>query len=284
MTYRKPGNTMYKRILVALSGTPFTTVAVRYALELAARHEAQVTGLALRDNSLVQNVGAVPLGGSAAAEGLIERRVQEIEQRIDTEVRQFELTCQRAGIEPKVVRKSEEAGRVLTDLWRYNDLTIIGLRGLFEYGVVKNPTDVVARLISQRVRPILAVAHDYRPIRRVLVAYNGSMGSASAFKSFIRSQLWSDFTVKIVVFNRDDEAHSLLTNAAEYCAAYGHEVKTEHVKCSAPRDELLAHAYAWDADMIVMGARSRTHFIDHILGSMTTQVLRNAEIPIYLTA
>lgn len=274
---------MYKRILVALSGTPFTPVAVRYAVDLATRHGASLTGVALRDTSRVHDVGGIPIGGSAAAMAMADARTQEIETRIDTEIHQFELRCKHAGLQPRIVRRSEETTHLLTDLWRYHDLTVIGLRGLFEYGVVRNPNDVVARLIARRVRPILAVAREHRPIRRVLVAYNGSMGSAGAFKSFVRAQLWPDVEIKIVVFNRADEAGTLLEGAAEYCAAHGYQVQTERVSCESPRHEVLVHAAACKADLVVMGSRSKIHVLDHILGSVTKQVLQNAEIPVFLT-
>lgn len=78
------------------------------------------------------------------------------------------------------------------DLVRYHDMCVVGLHGLFEHGVVPEPRDGLERLVSQGVRPILAVAEQYRPIRRVLVASSGSLESAKTFKHFVHSGLYAD--------------------------------------------------------------------------------------------
>ncbi|MCP4657511.1 MAG: universal stress protein [bacterium] len=275
---------MLKRILVALSGTPFTPVAVKHAVELARRYDAVVTGVTLIDLKRIHVVGAVPVGGGAAAQALRGHRTDLIRQRIEEEIERFESVCKEAGVHYQLAHETEDTFTKLCDLWRYHDLTMIGLRGLFEYEVIKNPDDMVARLINRRVRPILAVAEDYRPIRRALVAYNGSMGSAKAMKRFVRMGLWPDAKVKIVVFNRDDEAEQLLSDAADYYHVYGYDdVETAHVRCASPREELLKQAAAWESDILVMGTQSKMHLLKHVLGSMTTQALRHAEIPLFLT-
>lgn len=275
---------MLKRILVALSGTPFTPVAVKHAVELARHDDAQITGVTLIDLKRLHVVGSVPVGGGAAAQELREHRTDQVRQRIEEEIERFEAVCKEAGVRYRLAQETEDTFTKLCELWRYHDLTIIGLRGLFEYEVIKHPDDMVARLINRRVRPILAVAKEYRPIRKALVAYNGSMGSAKAMKRFVRMGLWPDALVKIVVFNRDEEAEQLLSDAADYYHAYGFDnVVTEHVRCASPREELLKQASAWDSDILVMGTQSKVHLLKHVLGSMTTQALRHAEIPLFLT-
>jgi hypothetical protein len=58
---------------------------------------------------------------------------------------------------------------------RYNDVTIFGLKSLFDYGFTTEPRDTLIRLVSQGVRPIVAVSPEFRNIRKVLIAYSGSM-------------------------------------------------------------------------------------------------------------
>ncbi len=58
---------MIKHILVALSGTPYTPIAVERAIELAQIHGASVTGVTVVDLKTLSDVGPVPLGGQAAA-------------------------------------------------------------------------------------------------------------------------------------------------------------------------------------------------------------------------
>ena len=274
---------MIKRILVALSGTPYTTAAVRHALELARLHEAEVTGVTDIDLAKVANVGPVPMGAGAAVHELVEHRLQLTERQVEQAIESFESECRDAGRTCCVVRETGNPFEKLISVWRYHDLTVAGLRGLFEYGIVHEPDDVIMRLVSKGVRPILAVAREYRPVRRVLVAYNGSMESAKALKRFMQMQLWPDVTMGLVCFDMaDDEARQLLDDAALYCKAHGHEVETQRVEGS-PQKQLLDHAGRWEADLIVMGSSSRARLLQHLLGDTTLHAIRHAEVPLFLT-
>ncbi|UCD74294.1 MAG: universal stress protein, partial [Phycisphaerales bacterium] len=247
---------MVKRILVALSGTPFTASAVAQAVEIAQRFDASVTGVTLVDIERLADVGPVPLGGGAAAASLAEHRAEVTAERIETEIVDFEKTCQDAGISFAVDRETGDAFDRLLELWRYHDVTILGLRGLFEYGVVHNPDDQIIRLIKHGVRPLIAVAREHKPIRRVLIAYNGSMESAMAMKRFGQLVLWPDVSVKIACFGFDDDrALPLLTDATVYLRSHGLDPEVESLP-GYPECGLLKHVEQWKADLVVMGATS----------------------------
>ncbi|MHC4413841.1 MAG: universal stress protein [Planctomycetota bacterium] len=274
---------MIKRILIALSGTPFTRAAVQHTVELAQRHGAETIGVTDVDLAKLANVGPVPVGAGAAAHELVEHRIQLTEQHIEESIRHFESACSESGIPHSVVRESGNPFDKLISLWRYCDLTVAGLRGLFEYGVVHNPDDMIIRLVARGVRPILAVAKEYRPIRRVLVAYNGSMESAKALKRFVQSRLWPDLSLRIVCFDVEaEEGEPLLADAVRYCTLHGYDAEHERVEDS-PRERLLEYAQAWNADLIVMGSSSRARIIKHLLGDTALHALRHAEIPLFLT-
>lgn len=274
---------MIKRILVALSGTPFTDSATRHALELAKLHGAELTGVTDVDLAKLANVGPIPLGAGAAAHDLVEHRLQLAEQHVQEAIDRFEAACSQAGTHHRVVRETGSPFEKVISLWRYHDLVVAGLRGLFEYGVVHNPDDMLVRLISRGVRPIVAVAREYRPVRRVLLAYNGSMESAKAMKRFVQDTPWPDVELEIVCFDLpEEESGGLLADAAEYCRLHGHDARTERVEGS-PRDHLLEHAGARGADLIVMGSSSRAAILKHLLGDTVLHLIRDADIPLFLT-
>ncbi len=274
---------MIKRILVALSGTPFTATATKYALELAKLHNAEVTGVTDVDIAKLMKVGPVPVGGGAAAASLAEHRIHVTEEHVEQAIADFEQACADAGMIHCVDRETGDPFDQLIALWRYHDLTIAGLRGLFEYGVVENPDDVLIRLISDGVRPILAVPKAYRPIRKVLVAYNGSMESAKALKQFVQMDLWPDIALQIVCFDMTpQESETLLSDASSYCRAHGLAVQTEHVD-GGPRDHLLEYAQQSEVDLIVLGSTSRARIFKRLLGDTALHCLQNADVPLFLT-
>ena len=274
---------MLKRILVALSGTPCTPIAVRWAVELARKHGASVTGVTVVDTERLADVGPIPIGGSAAAHALGEHRLAVTQERIDEEIVGFEDACTEASVNYVVDRESGDPFELLVGLSRYHDLTIIGLRGLFEYGVVRNPDDVVIQLTHHGVRPILAVSPEYKPVNRVLVAYSGSMESAMAMKWFAELSLWPEAAIKIVCFGfEDSEAKPLLADASAYLRAQGYEPEAESLPGSA-KTGVLAYAKDWKADLVVMGCTSRGRIAKLVLGGTSQEVLVHAGLPLFLS-
>lgn len=271
-----------KRILVALSGTPFTESAIRHAVDLAERHGAEVTGVTDIDLAKVANVGPVPMGAGAAAHDLVEHRLKLAEEHVEASIRKFEAACAEAGVVGRVARESGDPFEKLTALSRYHDLVVAGLRGLFEYGVVREPDDLLTRVAAKGVRPMLAVAKAYREVRRVLVAYDGSMEASKSQRRFMQMGLWPDIKLGIVCFDDKDDGERLLADAAEYCALWGHEPQT-HLEDGSPRDRLLPFAGEWKADLLVMGTTSRLRLLQHLLGDTVLHCLREAEIPLFVT-
>ncbi len=133
------------------------------------------------------------------------------------------------------------------------------------------------------MRPIVAVSRVDRPIRRVLVAYNGSRASAKTLRQFIQLGPWPDVPMRIVTFGRTQEdPKDLLAGAAHYCRAHGIEPEVEHVPGSA-RNQLLSHAADWGADLIVMGNSRRSFLMRKLFGETALHAMENADRPLFLS-
>jgi nucleotide-binding universal stress UspA family protein len=274
---------MLRCILVALSGTPFTPIAVRRAVGLAQKHGARLTGVTVVDIERLKDVGPVPLGGASTAKNLAEHRVAITQERVEAEIAGFEKACRDASVPHVVSRERGDAFEMLMGLWRYHDLTVIGLRGLFEYGVVHNPDDHVVKLIRRGVRPIIAVSSEYREVNRVLVAYDGSRHAAMAMKRFAELVLWPGATVRLVCFGfEDEEATPLLADATSYLRAHGYEPEAQSMPGDA-KPGLLAHAQEWGADLVVMGSTYRSRIRKVVMGPTTQEALMHAGMPLFLS-
>ena len=274
---------MIKRILVGLAGTPLTPVAIRLATELAGRHGAHVTGVTVVDVQRLTHIGAAPIGASGVAEELREHRMQVTEAHVEKAIAEFESACNDAGVKYTVDRETGDEFALMTSLARYHDLMIFGMRGIFDCGLGVDPPDALARLIGQGVRPILAVGGEVRPVRRVLMAYSGSLESAKTIKQFIQSELWPDMSLRIVTCHGDrDEAGRRLADMAEYCRTHGFDPETEHL-AESPKHEILAHAAEWDADMIVLGNSGRSYLMRKIFGETALHVIEHADRLLFLS-
>ncbi|MEO0529043.1 MAG: universal stress protein [Planctomycetota bacterium] len=289
---------MIGRILVGLGGQGeegvcCTRSAIRFAVDIAADRAISLTGVTVADAAKLQRIGPAPIGASGALRGMREHRLAETRDRMAESIAAFEEACRASGLMHRV--KREERGEpldFLISLARYHDLTVLGLHGLFEYGVPgevhHDPVDTMLRLIRGGVRPLIAVGPHYpregnRPVERVLVAYSGSPESAKTMRRFVQMRLWPDALVRVVAFGDDHERRQRhLLHAANYFEDHGIEVERDYRPGDA-KAGVLGVAHEWGADLIVMGNSHRTLLSRKMLGDTMMETIRKSDIPLFLS-
>lgn len=273
---------MIKRILVGLGGTPYTPFAIARAIELAQEHGAELTGVTVVDVRRLKRVGPVPLGASASARELREFRCQVAQEHVEQATAQFETACHKAGVSYCVRQEEGNPFTTMASDARYHDLMIFGLKSLFEHDVVRDPHDVLVRLVAEGVRPLLAISTDARPVHRVLVAYSGSMESAKTIKWFAQLRPWPAAKLRVVTFDHPvEEAEQLVGDAADYLRRHGFEPEEAYVPAS-PKHELLPYAASWGADLIVAGNSAKTLLLRHTFGETALNLITTADRPLFL--
>lgn len=271
---------MIKRILVGLTGTPYTAVAIRRAVELAQQQQARLTAVTVVDTTVLGRLAIMPGGVPAAVRE--RERLAVTQEALDKSIAEFESACRDAGVAGQVKRETGEPFGLLVSDARYYDLMIFGLRSVFEYDLVLEPRDALAKLIAGGVRPILAISTEHRPIRRVLIAYSGSVESAKTMKRFIQCRLWPDAQLRIVTFAHEvNDAEQLVGDAADYCRAHGFEPE-EACVLKPPKNHLLPYASEWGADLIVVGNSAKSLLLRRVFGETALHAIQNAETPLFL--
>ena len=107
--------------------------------------------------------------------------------------------------------------------------------------------------MREGVRPLIAVAPEYRQVRRVLIAYSASKSSANAMKQFVQAALWPTAELHIGAFTTDQQrARARLDEAIGYCQAHDREATAIHVATGA-RKGVLDYATEHEIDLMVMG-------------------------------
>ncbi|MFO0901825.1 MAG: universal stress protein [Pirellulales bacterium] len=261
---------MIRRILLGLNDADHVRSEIEYAVSLGDRYGAEITGV-----TLVARPGEAFLEAAVAA---------------------FEQAARAAGLRHQVKREARrDAFDLLISEGRYHDLTILGLRSLLERrgggeGAGETgeegtgePGETLARLVAAGVRPILAVAPEYRAIRRVLVAYSGSMESAKTLRQYLQLHPFRDAEMRIVVFGHEPaRATRLLEGARQYCRAHGFAPQLVHLS-GAPHDQILPYARDWDADLIVLGNSAKNLMMRRVLGETALHVMRHSRCPLFLS-
>lgn len=271
---------MLKRILLGLGGTEYTVSAINQAVALAMAHDAELTGVSIIDEGRLTYSGPVPIGGGHYAHELANDRMEKAKERGEWAVQEFTEACQAVGVRSRVLREVGEPFTLMIDQARYHDLMIFGLRSIFEFDLVPDPHNALVRLVQAGVRPLLAVSKGFCPVKKVLIAYSGSMESAKAMKRFVQLRLWPEARLRIVTFQHD-KAEQLVGDAADYCRAHGFETEEAVVPLS-PKDHLLPYAEEWGADLTVVGNSAKNLLLRRIFGETALHAIQNANRPLFL--
>ncbi|MFA5167283.1 MAG: universal stress protein [Candidatus Omnitrophota bacterium] len=254
---------MIKRILVEIDETPSTDSVIKHAIALAQAHDAALTGVTVVDIDKLENVGPVPFGATYYAEELRDDRIAKTRKEINKRSSRFAELCGNAGVPFHVEHETGSPFAVVVSKARYHDLIVVGLGSLFSYKVVDEPSHILEHLIREGVQPILGIPKNYVPIKRVLIAYSGSLHSAEAMKQFLQFRLWPDAVLRLVCFDqKPEETSRALDEGVTYCRAHGFSADRVHLSGN-DKNILIKHAEEWHADLIVMGNSMRNVLIKH---------------------
>ncbi len=273
---------MLKRILVGLGGTDYTLAVVNQAVALAMAHDAAVTGVSVIDEERLTYVGAVPIGGGYYAHRLAKDRMKKAKQRVEWAVQVFTEACRASRVPHRLLREAGDPFSLMIDQARSHDLMIFGLRSLFDFDIVPDPHDALVRLVRAGVRPLLAVSKAFYLVKKVLIAYSGSMESAKAMKWFVQTRLWPEAQLRIVTFKRSrPEGEQLVRHAVDYCRSHGFDPEAA-VVADSPKDHLLPYAAEWGADLTVVGNSAKNLLLRRVFGETALHAIRNSDRPLFL--
>lgn len=276
---------MIRKILVGVSGTPSLESKIEITLDLARRHGAAITLMSIVDVDRLSHVGPVPVGAGSYAEDLRRSRVERSHRLDESGIERFRAVAAAAGVDVSVVRREGSPVEVFAAEWRHHDLSVLGAKGWFDYGVVAEPEGALLRLVSAGVRPLLATAESSRPIRRVLVCYNGSMESAKAMKQFAQFRAWPDAAVEVACVGgtkTGEPVAELLERATGYLGAHGYKAEPRFLEGES-LSALLSHVSGANIDMIVAGSSFRRILLSQRFGRHALGLIRKSPVALFLS-
>jgi len=277
---------MIKKILLALDSDSDTPVALRYAIEIAQRYDAEITALAVID---LGGIEAESRGGGIGSmyygEKLRESLTEEPRQKAQELIREFEELIAGSGVRhTKVVKEGVPYDRIIEDA-KYHDLLVIGREPHFFYSRPKQYTKTLAAVVEDTVSPTLIVGDEYRAINRVLIAYDESHAAAQAMREFLQLQPFGT-AVEVDILNvyEEDASESelRLNLAKEYVSRYGFNVKAISRQGREARKEIIAYATEIQADLVVAGAHSRSGLRKLAFGSNIDLLVEQFPAPLFL--
>jgi nucleotide-binding universal stress UspA family protein len=138
------------------------------------------------------------------------------------------------------------------------------------------------RIVRAAHRPVFVAARAFRPIDRVLVAYDGGRSAMKAVDHIARSPLFQGLSVSVVTVGAESAAVKKgLEDAKALLKAAGIEAETRVVE-GRPEDRLGEIVEAEGFGMLVMGAYGHSRVRSLVIGSTTTEMVRSCKVPVVL--
>lgn len=274
---------MIKRILVVLGGSRYMDSVIQTSLDLAERHGATLTGCAVVDEEMIDPGESVPIGGGGASQDAREQRLGIARTGALEATHRFAEACAGRGVPHHAEVLEGPGADVLREAWRFQDVGVIGVREIFNFGAVDHDPEVVIRLINQGIRPLIAVDSRSTTMDRVLVAFNGSAECSEALKQWTLIHATPEVAVRLVTCGDECSQDDL-----EAATAYVRDHGIENVECvrleesGSITDALLADGRSWGANLIVAGSTGRNWLSRMVIGDNARELVEKTDIALYM--
>ena len=162
------------------------------------------------------------------------------------------------------------------------ELIVIGKRGEAADFAKLHLGSNLERVVRASHRPVLVASRAFKPIERVLIAFDGGPSALKAVAFIAASPLYAGLACHLLCIGHDDAAtRDRIETATAVLYASGHATTAEHRQGLA--DEIITRTVEnWRADLLVMGAYGHSRIRNLIIGSTTTQMIRACKIPVML--
>ncbi len=274
------------RVLVPLDGSDYSKVATDIAVKIVKKMGGIVVGLGVIDLDDIQDsvIGA-GIGASYYAERLEEFKINDAIEKVKNFLNDFENVCKKSGVDFEKHSKSGDPVNEILEMGKTSDLVVIGLRTFFHFETSPEPGETLQVLLKESVCPVFAVPKKLENNNKTaLIAYDGTIHSAKAMKTFSRFAYASDLVDKVYLLNVNDdieEANHILNSAEKYLKV--HEFKVEKIrKVGRPRDVILEEAIKNNVFVVVMGAYGRSGVSNFFFGHSSLKIIEEDRIPVFV--
>ncbi|MCZ6681008.1 MAG: universal stress protein [Candidatus Poribacteria bacterium] len=283
MSSTNPSGSSFAKILLGLDGSSYSQAATEFACQIALKHSAAITGVAVIDLPDIERaIGPAPVGGIHYAEQAEQRLLKQTQEKVQGLLQNFEQVCQSKNINYAVHADTGRPFEEIIEESKYHDFLVLGQKTFFRYNVADEPGDTLDRILTRGLTAVLTVPDQVREIRNVLVAYDDSVQATRTIQMFLLLGIWNQCQITLLNVNEDlNQGNELLDRLRDYFGSYG--IEPEKVCLTGKSDAvLLSYINEHNIDLLVMGAYGKTRVVNFFFGSVTKSILEKADIPLFL--
>jgi nucleotide-binding universal stress UspA family protein len=280
-----------QKVVALVDGSVYSASVCEHAAWIAQRSGAPVELIHIlgrRDGPQKADMsGAIRLGARTAlltelAE-LDAQRAKLISHRGRAILEDARAILDKAGINDITTRlRHDDIVEALPEIESGARVVVIGKRGEDADFAKGHLGSNLERIVRASERPVFVASRAFKPIAKVLVAYDGGPSAMRAIDHIARSPVFQGLEVQVVtVGTATADAEKGLENATALLRAAGIEAATAIVP-GQPDVALAKLVEQGGFDMLVMGAYGHSRIRNLIIGSTTTAMIRACKVPVVL--
>ena len=170
----------------------------------------------------------------------------------------------------------------VTDLEADADIVVIGKRGEAADFARMHLGSNLERVARASHQPVLVASRAFKPVRRLLIAFDGGTSAMKAVDYVARSPMLAGLDCRLLLAGIDGlDTRQRIEDAAALLRSGGYTVEADIEPGQA--DAVIARRVESDGiDLLVMGAYGHSRIRHLIIGSTTTEMIRSCKIPVVL--
>ena len=277
-----------RRILLPLDPSVFADAATRTACFIAKAHHAEIFAVAVLDSDEIRACLIPAIGPYYPMMiGEVQRKIQHADHILKDCIERCAATCRAADVAHRETEYEGIPAEKLMGSAIFYDLVVTGLKNSFHFETRGTRSETLDELLDHTSTPVLAVpAEGMSKLERVLIGFDGSLGSARVLHDFMSFAAPYQPEIRIVTAENDKaRADFLAGNAELLLRAHGFENVNRHIG-KEPVADVFDHLLAPGmprVDLIVLGIHSGNPIKDFFVGSFTKGMIRRGDIPLFLS-
>ncbi len=276
---------MFKKILLAVDGSVYTDAVLSYGITLAKAFQSRLHVITVADIRVFEWVSAVGADGFVpiVPSGIYQDESRKVlDEKCD---KVLEKCASILSLEKLDFQTEKILGSPMDSICnraQVADLIVMGKRGEFARWDARS-LGATVEAVSRKVRkPVLVAEKNFSPIKKILVAYDGSRHANQAllFVGHLAEAFQSQITILSVADDKEAGARCC-QEAKDYLQSYDIQLALDTIPGHAEK-EIIDYAAKAGVDLIAMGAFGHSRLREALLGSTTEHILRFAQNSILL--
>ena len=282
---------MTQKIIALVDGSLYSRSVCDHAAWIAERIGASIQLLHVlgrREGPEKMDLsGSIQLGARTALleelAALDEQRAKLVIQKGRAILEDAQAILESAGIS-EITARLRHGDLITTVAEQEKDaaMIVIGKRGEAADFAKGHLGSNLERIIRASQKPVFVASRAYRPIEKLLVAYDGGVSAMRAVDHIARNKLYAGLQVHVVTVGVETpEIRKGLDNARSILKSGG--IIADVAVLPGQPDKALSKLVEDDQfDLLVMGAYGHSRIRSLIIGSTTTEMIRSCKIPVVL--